>query len=79
MSVSKLCDDFPCGVFFDSNHVYVIDLQKEKVVVKGSRSNGLYTLKNTENAVFFSSHQATTSEDVWHLRLEMLTPMFFNT
>ena len=35
LSVSKLCDDLPCGVFFDANHVYIIDLLMEKVVSKG--------------------------------------------
>lgn len=39
MSVSKLCDDYNYGVFFDATHVYVIDLLKEKVVSKGPRSN----------------------------------------
>lgn len=37
LSVSKLCDDYSCGVFFDANSVYLIDLQKEKVVLKGPR------------------------------------------
>lgn len=27
LSISKLCDDYPCGVFFYANWVYVIDLK----------------------------------------------------
>lgn len=38
LSVSKLCEDFPCGVYFDVQHVYVIDLQTQKVVSKGPRT-----------------------------------------
>lgn len=40
--VSKLCDDQNYGVFFDANDIYVIDLDKLRVVAKGPRSNGLY-------------------------------------
>ena len=69
LSVSKLCEDFPCGVFFDTNCVYLIDLLKEKVVAKGSRNKGLYMLKNDEFAAYFSDRQVTASEDLWHLRL----------
>ena len=28
LSVSNLCDDYLCGVFFDANGVYMIDLLK---------------------------------------------------
>ena len=42
LSVSKLCEDFPCGVYFDVQHVYVIDLRTQKVVSKGPRTKGLY-------------------------------------
>lgn len=35
LSISKLCDDLPCGVFFDANWVYVIDLRTQRVVTKG--------------------------------------------
>lgn len=69
LSVSKLCDDYPCGVFFDANSVYLIDLQKEKVVLKGPRSKGLYMLKNQEFEAFFSDINVSASEDTWHLRL----------
>ena len=34
MFVSKLSDDYPCGVYLDSNKVYVIDLRTQKVVSK---------------------------------------------
>ena len=29
LSVSKLCEEFPCGVFFYLKHVYVIDIPSE--------------------------------------------------
>lgn len=32
LSVSKLCEDYPCGIFFDVNHVYVIDIPHQKVI-----------------------------------------------
>ena len=38
LSVSKLCDDYPCGVYFDAHNVSVIDLQTQKVVSKGPRT-----------------------------------------
>lgn len=69
LSVSRLCDDYPCGVFFDYNHVYIIDLLKEKVVAKGTRNKGLYMLKSGEFAAHFSDRQVATSEELWHLRL----------
>lgn len=69
LSVSKLCEDYPCGVFFDVNHVYVIDIPNQRVIAKGSRSNGLYQLKSNEVVVFFSNRQATASKEVWHSRL----------
>lgn len=69
LSVSKLCDDMSCGVFFDATNVYVIDLHKAKVVTKGPRSKGLYILKNQELEANFSDRHISTSEDVWHLRL----------
>ena len=69
MSVSKLCDDYPCGVYFDSNKVCVIDLRTQKVVSKGPRTNGFYMLKNQECEVFYSDRQTAASEATWHHRL----------
>lgn len=69
LSVSRLCEDHPYGVFFDAKNVYQIDLHKEKVVAKGPRDKGLYKLKSDEVAVFFSDRQIAASEDIWHLRL----------
>lgn len=69
LSVSKLCEDFPCGVFFDVKNVYVIDLCTQKVVSKGPRANGLYMLKDAEFSTFYSNRQVTASEAVWHQRL----------
>lgn len=67
LSVSRLCDDYPCGVFFDANFVYIIDLLKEKVVAKGPRNKGLYLLKNEGFAALFSDRQVSASEELWHL------------
>ncbi|XP_010462983.1 PREDICTED: uncharacterized protein LOC104743624 [Camelina sativa] len=69
LSVSKLCDDYPCGVFFDSNVVYIIDLYTHKVVTRGSRSEGLYVLRNPEFVAFYSNRQVAASDIVWHQRL----------
>ena len=69
LSVSKLCDDYPCGVYFDSKKVCVIDLPTQKVVAKGPRSEGLYVLKNIEFEAYYSSRQRAASEDTWHQRL----------
>ena len=69
LSVSKLCEEFPCGVFFYLKHVYVIDIPNQKVIAKGSRSNGLYQLKSKEFEVFYSNRQVSASEEVWHHRL----------
>lgn len=69
LSVSKLCDDYPCGVYFDVNHVYVIDIPNQRVIAKGPRSKGLYQLKSNEIEVLFSNRQVSASEEVWHSRL----------
>ena len=53
LSVSRLCDDYPCGVFFDSNAVYVIDLDTQKVVTKGPRDKGLYVLEKQECMAYY--------------------------
>lgn len=57
LSVYKLCDDYPCGVFFDANKVCVIDLTTKKVVSKGNRRNGLYVLESPGDVAFFSNRQ----------------------
>ena len=72
--VSKLCDDYPCRVYFDVNHVYVIDIPHQKVIAKGLRSSGLYKLKSTELQAFYSSRQVSSSEEVWHHRLAHTNP-----
>ncbi|XP_019085488.1 PREDICTED: uncharacterized protein LOC104715244 [Camelina sativa] len=69
LSVSKLCDDYPCGVFFDANAVYVIDLQTQKVVTKGPRRKSLYMLENKEFVALFSNRQCDASDMIWHQRL----------
>ena len=70
LSVSKLCDDYPCGVYFDANKVYIIDLNTQKVVSKGPRnSSGLYVLKNQELVALYSNRQCAATEEKWHLRL----------
>ena len=69
LSVSKLCEDYPCGVFFDANAVYVIDLETQKVVTKGPRREGLYVLQNPEFRAFYSNRQCAASDFIWHQRL----------
>lgn len=69
MSVSKLCDDYPCSVFFDANRVYIIDLNTQKVVSKGPRRNGLYVLGSKEFVALYSNRHCAASEEIWHHRL----------
>lgn len=69
LSVSKLCEDYPCGVYFDDNVVYVIDLDTQKMVTKGPRREGLYVLENLKFVAFYSNWQCVTSDMVWHQRL----------
>lgn len=69
LSVSKLCEDYPCGVFFDANAVYIIDLNTQKVVTKGPRREGLYLLQNSEFMAFYSNRQCAASDIIWHQRL----------
>ncbi|XP_019082590.1 PREDICTED: uncharacterized protein LOC109125425 [Camelina sativa] len=69
LSVSKLCDDYPCGVFFDSNKVYIIDLNTQKVVSNGPRKEGLYVLQNQEIVACFSNRRCAASLETWHHRL----------
>ncbi|KAL1218709.1 Retrovirus-related Pol polyprotein from transposon RE1 [Cardamine amara subsp. amara] len=69
LSVSKLCEDYPCGVFFDANHVYIIDLNTQKVVTRGPRRDNLYVLENAKFAAFYSNRQIATSDMIWHQRL----------
>ena len=69
LSVSKLCEDYPCGVFFDSANVYIIDLQKQRVVSKGPQNKGLYMLKNHVLDAYYSNRNVAASEELWHHRL----------
>lgn len=69
LSVSKLCDDLSCGVYFDSNAVYVIDPKNQRVVTTGPRSKGLYMLKSTQVEAHFSNRQVAAPAAVWHHRL----------
>lgn len=55
LSVSKLCEDYPCGVFFDAKKVYILDLQTQKVLIKGPRRKGLYVLENQNYKIFYST------------------------
>lgn len=69
LSVSKLCEDYPCGVFFDSHKVYILDLETKKVLTKGPRRNGLYVLENQNYKAFYSTRQQATDLLIWHHRL----------
>lgn len=63
LSVSKLCDDYPCGVYFDASKVCVIDLETQRVVSKGPRRNGLYVLENQEVVALYSSRQCAADAE----------------
>ncbi|CAA7042354.1 unnamed protein product [Microthlaspi erraticum] len=69
LSMSKLCDDLPCGVWFDSHKIYVVDINTQKVVARGPRVKGLYTLEDQKFAALYSNRQCSASEDTWHHRL----------
>ncbi|CAA7061321.1 unnamed protein product [Microthlaspi erraticum] len=69
LSVTKLCDDYPCGVYFDRTKVCIIDLQTQKVVTRGPRRESLYVLEDPSFQVFFSNRQCAASEATWHHRL----------
>lgn len=58
----------PCGVFFDADHVYVIDLQKQRVVSKGPQNKGLSVSKDHVLEVYFSNMNVAASEELWHHR-----------
>lgn len=69
LSVSKLCEDYPCGVFFDANKACILDLQTMKVLTQGPRRNGLYVLENQDYKVFYSTRQQAADVFTWHHRL----------
>lgn len=69
LSVSKLCEDYPCGVFFDAKKVCILDLQTMKVLTQGPRRNGLYVLENQEFKTFYSNRQQGADDFTWHHRL----------
>ncbi|CAA7040242.1 unnamed protein product [Microthlaspi erraticum] len=69
LSVTKLCDDYPCGVYFDSTKVCIIDLPTQKVVTRGRRRDSLYVLEDPSFQVFFSNRHCAASEATWHHRL----------
>lgn len=69
LSVSRLCDDYPYGVYFDANKVCIIDIKNQKVVAKGPRSNGLYMLENKVFVALYSNRQCAAPEATWHHRL----------
>lgn len=64
LSVSKLCEDYPCGVFFDAYKVYIMDLQAMKVLAKGPRREGLYVLENQDYKIFYSNRQKATEDSI---------------
>lgn len=74
LSVSKLCDDFPCGVYFDANAVSVIDLNTQKVVTRGQRREKLYVLEQPDFVAFYSNRQTVAGDLVWHQRLGHANP-----
>ena len=69
LSVSKLTDDYPCSVTFDSTSVCVLDKATHKVLSQGNKTKGLYCLDNPQFMSFYSSRQQSSSDVVWHKRL----------
>lgn len=67
--VSKLCDEYPCGVYFDADNVCVLDKQTQKVLTKGNMHDSLYKLEDPGVMAFYSSRQQVVSDDVWHQQL----------
>lgn len=69
LSVSKLTDDYPCSITFDSTTVCVLDKETNKVLSQGSKAKGLYKLDDPQFMSFYSSRQQSSSDVVWHKRL----------
>lgn len=69
LSVSKLTDDYPCSVTFDSTSVSILDKATHKVLSQGNKTKGLYHLDNPQFLSFYSSRQQSSSDVVWHKRL----------
>lgn len=75
LSFSKLCEDYLCGVFFDAQKVYILDLKTMKVLTKGPRHEGLYVLENQDFKAFYSTRQQDVDELVWHHQLGHANPL----
>lgn len=69
LSVSKLTDDYPCAITFDSSTVCVMDKATNKVLSQGRKAKGLYRLDNPKFMSFYSFRQQSSSDAVWHKRL----------
>nr|AAC67200.1 putative retroelement pol polyprotein [Arabidopsis thaliana] len=70
LSVSKLTQDYPCTVEFDSDGVRINDKATKKLLIMGSTCDGLYCLKDdSQFKAFFSTRQQSASDEVWHRRL----------
>lgn len=77
--VSKFCEDYLCGVFFDANKIYILDLQIQKVITKGPRREGLYVLENQNYKTFYSTRQRPQNTPSGIIALIMLVHKFSNT
>lgn len=75
LSFSKLCEDYLCGVFFDAQKVYILDLKTMKVLTNGPRHEGLYVLENQDFKAFYSTRQQDVDELVWHHQLGHANPL----
>lgn len=64
LSVSKLCDDYPCGVYFDADHVCVLDKKTLKVLTQGNKHNSLYRLEDPSAVAYYSTRQQVVSDEV---------------
>uniref|UniRef100_A0A1J3HWH5 Retrovirus-related Pol polyprotein from transposon TNT 1-94 n=1 Tax=Noccaea caerulescens TaxID=107243 RepID=A0A1J3HWH5_NOCCA len=78
LSVSKLCDDYPCKVWFDANKVCTVDTNAQKVVARGPWVKGLYTLEDQQFVALYSKRLCAASEDTWQHRLGNSNERFSN-
>ncbi|KAF8377599.1 hypothetical protein HHK36_030981 [Tetracentron sinense] len=70
LSVGQLTDDYSCLFEFRSDGFMIKDQWLGRILVKGTRDGGLYSLTgNTTHTTLYSSRHRRTPEDHWHQRL----------
>ncbi|KAF7142376.1 hypothetical protein RHSIM_Rhsim05G0026100 [Rhododendron simsii] len=69
LSVSQMTTQLPYDFEFSANDFVIKHRETKRVIAKGSRSGGLYSLKPKNAEVFFSTRFRVVNDDVWHQRL----------